>query len=75
MTPGSPFLTQLNANDETPGTIAYLTIRSGCDYMIQPGSSVILTGATNLVSATCVRHVYMLEDLGITNQTLTFLTT
>jgi triacylglycerol lipase len=50
MKENSPFLTSLNAGDETPGAVRYLTIGSDCDPVINPDSSVMLSGAVeNLV--------------------------
>lgn len=45
MQPGSTFLTELNAVDETPGSVRYLTVRSECDPIINPDNSVELSGA------------------------------
>jgi triacylglycerol lipase len=45
MRPGSTFLTNLNAGDETPGSVRYMTVRSLCDPFIDPDDSVILSGA------------------------------
>ena len=47
MRPGSTFLTRPNAGDETPGTPNYGTWWSPCDEVINPDSSVALSGATN----------------------------
>jgi triacylglycerol lipase len=55
MTPGSPFLQQLNAGDETPGAVLYRTWYSACDGVINPYTSTLLTGATN-TNAGCVGH-------------------
>ena len=44
---GSKFLSELNAGDETPGAVNYGTWWSPCDEIINPDSSVALTGATN----------------------------
>jgi len=52
MKENSPFLTSLNAGDETPGAVRYLTIGSDCDPVINPDSSVALSGAENLVWST-----------------------
>jgi triacylglycerol lipase len=45
MRPGSTFLTNLNAGDETPGSVRYMTVRALCDAFIEPDDSVILNGA------------------------------
>src|SRR3954447_8434783 len=52
---GSTFLSELNAGDETPGTVSYGTWWSPCDEIINPDESVILTGATNHKTA-CLTH-------------------
>src|SRR3954451_16243609 len=43
---GSTFLKELNEGDETPGAVTYGTWWSPCDEIINPDSSVALTGAT-----------------------------
>lgn len=53
---GSKFLSELNAGDETPGTVNYGTWWSPCDEIINPDESVILSGATNTKTA-CISHV------------------
>lgn len=55
MRPGSTFLNSLNATDETPGTPNYRTWWSACDSVINPDSSVSLTGAVNTQTA-CISH-------------------
>jgi triacylglycerol lipase len=52
---GSTFLSELNAGDETPGTVNYGTWWSPCDEIINPDESVILSGATNTKTA-CMSH-------------------
>jgi pimeloyl-ACP methyl ester carboxylesterase len=47
MHPGSDFLNELNATDETPGAIAYTSIRGGLDEIVIPHDSPILDGADN----------------------------
>jgi triacylglycerol lipase len=56
MRPNSAFLNALNAGDETPGSVRYATWWSPCDEIINPHTSVILTGATN-TETECVSHV------------------
>lgn len=58
---GSAFLSDLNAVDETPGLTRYATWRSTCDTTITPTESVVLSGATNNLSA-CVAHFNFLID-------------
>jgi triacylglycerol lipase len=52
---GSSFLNALNSVDETPGTVRYGTWWSPCDEVINPDSSVLLSGATNTQTA-CLSH-------------------
>jgi triacylglycerol lipase len=59
---GSTFLNNLNAGDETPGTtVNWLTWWSPCDDVINPDSSVALSGATNRQTA-CLSHSALHED-------------
>ncbi|HEX5927829.1 MAG TPA: lipase [Solirubrobacterales bacterium] len=55
MRSGSTFLNELNAGDETPGGVNYGTWWSPCDEIINPDSSVPLSGATNTETA-CISH-------------------
>jgi triacylglycerol lipase len=55
MRPNSTFLNALNAGDETPGAVRYATWWSPCDEIINPHTSVILTGATN-TETECISH-------------------
>jgi triacylglycerol lipase len=61
MRPGSSFLNALNQGDETPGTTNYLTWWSPCDEVINPDSSVSLSGATNTQTA-CMSHSSLKEN-------------
>lgn len=61
---GSSFLTALNASDETPGLPRYGTWWSGCDEIINPDDSVLLSGATNTQTA-CIGHMAFLDDLAV----------
>jgi len=61
MRPGSTFLKELNAGDETPGAVNYGTWWSPCDEIINPDSSVPLSGATNTETA-CISHLDLLTD-------------
>ncbi len=61
MRPGSKFLSELNAGDETPGAVNYGTWWSPCDEFINPDESVILSGATNTKTA-CISHLGLLSD-------------
>src|SRR3954467_1030907 len=58
---GSTFLSELNAGDETPGTVSYGTWWSPCDEIINPDSSVALAGATNTETA-CISHTALTTD-------------
>jgi triacylglycerol lipase len=58
---GSSFLAALNAGDETPGLVRYGTWRSPCDTTINPDESVVLSGATNTLTA-CIAHFNLLID-------------
>lgn len=57
----STFLSALNADDETPGSVRYGTRWSSCDDIIDPDDSVILSGASN-VWVGCVGHLSLLID-------------
>ncbi|WP_436844153.1 esterase/lipase family protein [Streptomyces subrutilus] len=61
MRPGSTFLNALNAGDETPGSPRYATWGSPCDMVINPGSSVALSGALNSTTA-CLDHSGLTTD-------------
>jgi triacylglycerol lipase len=61
MIPGSPFLTSLNADDETWGTPRYATWWSPCDEVINPRESMLLAGALNTQTA-CITHSQMHQD-------------
>jgi triacylglycerol lipase len=58
---GSTFLAELNATDETPGAVSYGTWWSPCDSIINPDSSVALSGATNTKTA-CLSHTALTTD-------------
>ena len=64
---GSTFLNSLNAVDETPGAVNYRTWWSSCDSVINPDSSVSLTGATN-TKTTCISHNNLTQDAGVYGQ-------
>jgi triacylglycerol esterase/lipase EstA (alpha/beta hydrolase family) len=57
----APLLRKLNAGDETPGSVRYLTVRSSCDEYVFPRESVELKGATN-VNAGCLSSVGLTTD-------------
>lgn len=69
---GSPFLTQLNAGDETPGAVSYTTVVSTSDVILAPSSSGFLSGpgTTNiriqdLCPADAVDHIKAPQDPAI----------
>lgn len=65
---GSAFLTALNSGDETPGSPRYATWWSPCDNVINPDSSVALSGATNTETA-CLSHSQLQSDPTVYAQT------
>lgn len=67
MRPNSTFLTNLNSIDETWGTPRYATWWSDCDEVINPHSSVLLSGAINTQTA-CMNHSSLHEDAGVYQQ-------
>ncbi len=71
MQPGSTFLNNLNAGDETPGAVNYRTWWSPCDSVINPDSSVSLVGATNTQTA-CLGHSDLYTDLTVYGQVRDF---
>jgi triacylglycerol lipase len=71
MQPGSSFLTSLNSGDETPGAVTYRTWWSPCDEIIDPDSSVALSGATNTQTA-CMSHSSLHEDATVYAQVRDF---
>ena len=68
---GSSFLAALNATDETPGLVNYRTWWSPCDSVINPDSSVSLSGATNTKTA-CLSHSALYEDATVYAQVRDF---
>jgi len=68
---GSSFLTALNSGDETPGVVAYGTWWSPCDSIINPDSSVALSGATNTQTA-CLSHSDLYNDATVYGQVRNF---
>jgi triacylglycerol lipase len=68
---GSEFLAKLNAGDETPGAVNYGTWWSPCDEIINPDSSVALSGATNTETA-CISHTALMSDETVYKQVREF---
>jgi len=67
MRPNSAFLTNLNSVDETWGAPRYATWWSPCDEVINPHSSVLLSGAVNTQTA-CLQHSQLHEDAAVYQQ-------
>lgn len=65
---GSQFLSALNSGDETPGSSRYATWWSPCDTVINPDSTVALSGAANTRTA-CLGHMALLTDATVYAQT------
>jgi triacylglycerol lipase len=70
--PGSTFLANLNAGDETPGLVRYGTWRSPCDTTINPDESVVLLGAINNLTA-CIVHFNLITDATVYAQVRDFI--
>ena len=68
---GSSFLAALNSGDETPGAVTYGTWWSPCDSVINPDSSVSLSGATNTQTA-CLSHTALTSDATVYGQVRNF---
>ncbi|MEV6209153.1 triacylglycerol lipase [Kitasatospora sp. NPDC051914] len=68
---GSAFLNDLNAGDETPGTPRYATWWSPCDTVINPDSSVSLSGAQN-TKTVCLGHIAIGSDPTVYGQVRDF---
>jgi triacylglycerol esterase/lipase EstA (alpha/beta hydrolase family) len=68
---GSSLLTALNSGDETPGAVSYGTWWSPCDSIINPDSSVALSGATNTQTA-CISHSDLYGDATVYGQVRNF---
>ena len=49
---GSPFLTELNAGDETPGDVSYTQITTKYDEVVQPHTSGYLAAGPNTTNLT-----------------------
>jgi len=71
MRQGSKFLTDLNAGDETPGLVNYGTWWSPCDEVINPDSSVALSGARNTQTA-CMSHSSLYSNSTVYGQVRDF---
>jgi triacylglycerol lipase len=71
MRPNSTFLNALNAGGETPAPVRYATWWSPCDEIINPHTSVILTGATN-TETECISHVALTTNEKVYTQVREF---
>jgi triacylglycerol lipase len=71
MRPNSTFLNALNSGDETPGSVRYATWWSPCDDIINPHTSVILTGAQN-TETECISHVALTTNQKVYTQVREF---
>ncbi|MER7725936.1 alpha/beta fold hydrolase [Streptomyces sp. NPDC096323] len=71
MYPGSSFISQISAGDETPGTTKYATWYSACDGIILPYTSTRLSGATNN-NVLCQTHIGYLADAVVLGQIARF---
>lgn len=72
MYPGSSFISQISAGDETPGSTRYATWYSPCDGIIIPYTSTVLEdGATNNV-VSCQTHLGFLTDNAVLTQIANF---
>jgi triacylglycerol lipase len=73
MRPGSAFLTDLNAGDETPGRVKYVTFWSTCDdVVLPPGDSVPLKGAINIRFPKCLTHMQLPVDPDVMTAAVAF---
>jgi len=68
MVPNSPFLTALNADDESWGTPRYGTWWSDCDEVISPHSSALLSGGATNTQTACLQHSQLHEDATVYTQ-------
>ncbi|MCO8126073.1 lipase family protein [Acidimicrobiia bacterium EGI L10123] len=74
MWPGSSFLDDLNAGDETPGSIVrYATWWSPCDSVINPDSSVPVSGGAVNTETACIGHSDLHQDATVYGQVAAFI--
>ncbi|GAA2638712.1 hypothetical protein SMC26_39895 [Actinomadura fulvescens] len=66
---GSPWLRDLNSGTEVPGSpaVRYTTLRSTCDWNVNPSQSAELAGADNRLTPTCIDHSRFPHDTGVFN--------
>ena len=72
MRPGSSFLDELNAGDESPDGVRNATWWSPCDSVINPDSSVPVQGATNTQTA-CIGHSDLHQDATVFGQVAAYI--
>ncbi len=72
MYPGSAFIAQISAGDETPGATSYATWYSPCDGVIIPYTSTILRNGANNHLVACQNHIGFLTDTGVLSQIAAF---
>ncbi|MGW2472566.1 esterase/lipase family protein [Streptomyces sp. NPDC001665] len=72
MYPGSSFISQITAGDETPGDTKYATWYSACDGVILPYTSTRLSGATNN-NVVCQTHIGYLADTVVLGRVAQFI--
>ncbi|WP_406458418.1 alpha/beta fold hydrolase [Streptomyces sp. NBC_00876] len=72
MYPGSSFISQITAGDETPGDTKYATWYSACDGIILPYTSTRLNGATNN-NVACQTHIGYLTDTVVLGRVARFI--
>ena len=70
MAEGAGFLKALNSGSETPGDVSYTDVYSLTDELVQPASTVPLSGGANVsVQSVCpgryVHHAGLLEDAAV----------
>lgn len=72
MYPNSTFLKNLNAGDETPGSVRYGSWWSPCDEALEPKDTAVLSGAVNTRTA-CLSHTALLTDATVYGQVRDFI--
>lgn len=75
MSPGSAFLTALNASPEVTPGVAWFTIWSTNDGVINPATSTVLAGATNNQISTTLTHNDIPADAAVITQVEAYLAT
>ncbi|RII15751.1 Extracellular esterase EstB precursor [Streptomyces sp. YIM 130001] len=71
MYPGSSFIDEITAGDETPGATEYATWYSACDGIILPYTSTRLDGADNN-NVACQTHLGFLADTSVLREIARF---